>query len=283
MSLAADVVRAALDDLRVRRAKVQWLVTDPVRLPAPAANMLRGALGAALHEAGAVEAFQLAWQRPGPPALWFQGWHGSVLAAGQHFEADLVLLDRCAGCWPALLAALESLALGGGRVRLQRMCWDTGTSGLDWPTAEPAALPVLDEQGPVVVEARTPLQLRAGGRQLTEAPSLAVLTRSAGERLRQLHERWIGTDRDIPGAVGALVRSVDAMPVEFVPTRLIRAKRTSGASLQTQPIAGIVGAWRYAECGAAAVLLGVAERIGVGKGTAFGCGTVRIGGREWTC
>lgn len=280
--LAVDVVRAAVDDLGVRRARVQWLVTDPVRLASPAANVLRGALGAALHEAGAVEAFQLAWRRPGPPALWFQGWHGSVLAAGQHLEADLVLLDRCAGGWPSLLAAFGSLALGGGRVRLQRICWDTGAAGLEWPTASPLPLPVFDEQGAVVVEACTPLQLGAGGRRVTQAPPLAVLTRSAGERLRQLHGRWAGTDRDIPGAVGTLVRSSDAEPVELVPTRVIRAARTGGASPQTQPIAGVMGAWRYARCGAAAVLLTVAERIGVGKGTAFGCGTVRLGGVEWT-
>jgi len=279
---ASDVVRAAVGDLGVRRARLQWLVTEPVRLAPPAANVLRGGLGAALHEAGAAEAFQLAWERSGPPALWFQGWHGSVLAAGQHLETNLVLLDRCADQWPSLLAALGSLALGGGRVRLQRICWDTGGAGLDWPAASPLPLPVFDGQGAVVVEACTPLQLSAGGRRVTQAPPLAVLTRSAGERLRQLHGRWTERDRDIPGAVGALVRSSDAAAIELVPAQVVRVARTSGATLQTQPITGVMGAWRYAHCGAAVVLLGVAERIGVGKGTAFGCGTVRLGGVEWT-
>jgi hypothetical protein len=133
------------------------------------------------------------------------------------------------------------------------------------------------EHGSVVVEAVTPVQLKQRGKPVRSAPPLAVLALSAGDRLRKLHDRWCGGHRDLTAAVGTLFRASSALPVELAPTEVVQVARNRS----DQRIQGIVGAWRYSDCGPAAGLLGVAELLGVGKGTAFGCGALRVGGERW--
>ncbi|MGH8906929.1 MAG: CRISPR system precrRNA processing endoribonuclease RAMP protein Cas6 [Egibacteraceae bacterium] len=273
---ALALARAAVADLGVRRTRLRWVVTEPVALTTPVANALRGALGAALYEAGAAQAYALAWDGAGPAALWFHGWHGACLDAGAHLEADLVLLGACGDHWPALLAGLGSLRVATGRLRLQDVSWAGGGAGWDWPAGAALGLPAVPQQGPVVVETITPLHLRQG-EQLLRVPPLAALVRSAGDRLRKLSDRWVGVDRDLTVAVGMLVRTSAVVPVALVRPRLVSATRRG-----TQPIDGIVGAWRYDDCGPPAGLLGVGQLLGVGKGTAFGCGALRLGDERWT-
>jgi len=128
----------------------------------------------------------------------------------------------------------------------------------------------------LVVEADTPLQLRESRQPVTSAPSARVLVRSAAERLRQLDLAWGGPVGDIRSPVATIVRAVEAAPVELSPTTTERWSRANHG--RPQALRGIVGRWQYQGLSPAATqLLRIGADTGIGKGVAFGCGSISVG------
>lgn len=282
---AVEIVQAAVRDVAPQPARLRYLAEGgPVLLATPRAAALRGAVGSIAHAIGSAELLDLAWTGEGPPALWFSGWHEVRAKAGERVEAGLTVLETCRACWSDLLPALTGLAVGRGRLRLLGIDWAGAGESFAWPAEGPADFPASSHgRDGVVVEARSPLQLRAGGQPVRSSPPLRVLVRSAGERLRQLHARWGTASLDVAGAVGALVRTAPEVVGEPVGAeRVVRAGRRAGGGEQDQPIVGVVGAWRYPPAGPAATLLAVGAHLGVGKGTAFGCGQFELREESWT-
>lgn len=255
-----DRVAAALGRLSPQELRVDLVATSAVTPGTPLAATLRGALGAAVHDDPALKPF--GWADDGQPSLWFRGWHGPALAAGDRLTASLVVLAPVVPFMERLTAALDRLEILGVALRLV------------------AVTPVADTEAPmpgtaVEVEARSPVALRAGGIFLTGAPPLAVLVRSAGERLRQLDVRWGAADAALPTAVGVAVRQSDQVDADVVAVRTEHALRVGRRARHR--VGGVVGRWRYpAASPAVNVLLAAAARLGVGKGVAFGCGWISV-------
>jgi hypothetical protein len=277
---AIGVLRGCWRSLGVRRLALEWELSGPTRLRPGLAGELRSALGPALRRMGAAEAFWAVHGARGVPAFWFLGWdcpRGPV----SRVRAEAVCLGTLAGSWPELAGALGRLclsAVGGGlvscrRLRLRWLPGATGGRGFGPPLPEPELeLP----GGACLVEAVTPLCVRSQGHVHREPPPPEVLVRSAGERLRQLGERW-GRAEGLAAVVGRAVREASRARISWARTWVEPGHRRSSRTGQVQELVGLRGVMAYEGLSPLALaLLRLGVELGVGKDTAFGCGAIRL-------
>jgi hypothetical protein len=277
---AIGVLRRCWRSLGVRRLALEWELSGPTRLRPGLAGELRSALGPALRLMGAETAFRAVHGSEGVAAFWFWGWEcpaGPVTTV----RAEAACLRALAGAWPELAAALGRLrltAVGGGLVgtRYLRLRWlPSGRESLGFGPG--VSEPELDlPGGTCLVEAVSPLCVRSQGRVLREPPPAAVLVRSAGERLRQLCERW-GEVGDLAAVVGRGVQEAHQARLSWAQLQVGGARRRSSRSGQMQELVGLQGVMAYEGVSPLALaLLRLGVEVGVGKDTAFGCGTIRL-------
>ncbi|HLH71461.1 MAG TPA: CRISPR system precrRNA processing endoribonuclease RAMP protein Cas6 [Candidatus Dormibacteraeota bacterium] len=275
-----ETLRRCWRSLGVRRLALEWELGGPTRLRPGLAGELRSALGPALRLMGAHEAFAAVHGAEGVPAFWFVGWdcpEGPVTTV----RAEARCLGALARAWPELAAALGRLrltAVGGGLVgtRHLRLRWlPEGREDLGFGPAVPE--PELGQRGGAcLVEAMAPLCVRSRGRILREPPPPEVLVRSAGERLRQLCERW-GEEGDLPAVVGRAVREARHARFSWARLHVAGGNRRSSRTDQEQRLVGVRGVMAYEGMSPLAMdLLILGAELGVGKDTAFGCGTIRV-------
>ncbi len=279
-SAEIEALRRCWRSLGVRRLALEWELSGPTRLRPGLAGELRSALGPALRLMGAAEAFRAVHGARGVPAFWFLGWDcppGPVTVV----RAEAICLGTLAGTWPELAAALGRLrltAVGGGlvscrRLRLRWLPGAKGGRGFGPPLPEPELeLP----GGACLVEAVTPLCVRSQGHVHREPPPPEVLVRSAGERLRQLGERW-GEVGELPAVVGRAVQEASWARVSWARTRVESGHRRSSRTGQVQELVGLRGVVAYEGMSSLAMaLLTLGAELGVGKDIAFGCGGIRL-------
>lgn len=281
------LLAAGWHSIGLRGAVVEWELGRPARLVAPLATRLRSALGPALAAGGVRSGTLLSI--PGdsrPPAVWFLGWdcpRGPVLRA----RAELRCVGAVAGDWPELAAALARMRFpAAGRPGALA---DTVRCSVSWRGAERSLAaefgpPLVDEPaldlpaGTCLVEAVTPLQLRADGREVVGPPPLEVLVRSAGERFRQLCLSW-GTGAEVlPRVIGRAYREARGARLAWARAgRPVPVVRRSSSNGQVQVIGGVEGVFAYEEVTPLAMaVLALGAEVGVGKDTAFGCGQMRL-------
>jgi len=277
---AIEVLRGCWRSLGVRRLALEWELSGPTRLGAGLAGELRSALGPALRRMGAEAVFRAVHGGEGVAAFWFVGWdapRGPV----SRVRAEAVCLGALERSWPELAGALGRLylsAVGGGLVgsRRLRLCWlPEGREEAGFGPALPE--PELElAGGACLVEALSPLCVRHRGRVLREPPPAEVLVRSAGERLRQLCQRW-GRAEGLSAVVGRAVQEAGRARLSWAATRVEGARRRSSRTGQEQELGGLRGVMAYEGLSPLALaLLRLGAELGVGKDTAFGCGAVRL-------
>lgn len=270
---AAGVLDAALGVLAPRVARLRFRARDPVRVTRPAASAWRGALGASLLRRCSERALPLAWEGEGPPALWFRAWQGFDAKPGEASEVELVVLGSAMSQWDCLLLALGELVLNGGRLTLEQVSW------VETPPVRPVAGSGggADLVTAAEVVALSPLQLRHRGRAVSGLPPLELLVRSAGERLRQLDERWGHADLALPSVVGTAVRACgDALRPSGTSTSAGAARR-SGHSGDRHVVSGTLGSWLYVQPPPEALpWLHAGAVLGIGKGVALGAGRYEL-------
>jgi hypothetical protein len=272
----------------LRGATVTWELDRPVRLHGSLAMRLRSALGPALGAAGARPATLSSI--PGdsrPPAFWFLGWDCPDRPA-RRLRAGLRCVGAAAADWPELRAALGRLGLPAAdqprmlaRAVGCSVSWQGGDGGGDAFGPPMVDDPTLDlDGGACLVEAVTPLQLRAGGRAITAPPPFEVLVRSAGERMRQLCLHWGRGAEALPPVIGrAYWEATGARFAWARAAREVAVERRSSSTGQVQVVSGVLGAFAYEEVGPLAMaVLALGSELGVGKDTAFGCGQVAVHG-----
>jgi hypothetical protein len=277
---AIGVLRGCWRSLGVRRLALEWELSGPTRLRPGLAGELRSALGPALRRMGAEGVFRAVHGGEGVAAFWFVGWD-SPRSPVSRVRAEAVCLGALAGSWPELAGALGRLcltAVGGGLVgsRHLRLRWlPEGGEEVGFGPALPE--PELElGGGACLVEALSPLCLRHRGRVLREAPPAEVLVRSAGERLRQLGERW-GRAEGLAAVVGRAVREAHRARLSWASTWVDGASRRSSRTGQVQELVGLRGVMAYEGLSPLALaLLRLGVELGVGKDTAFGCGAIRL-------
>lgn len=263
-----DALVRALSALRPRVIRLRFRAGAAVRVERPAAAAWRGALGAELLRRGDDDLLDLGFRAEGPPALWFKAWSGFAVGPGDLLEVEMGLVGPAAQRLDELLVVLDGLRLQEAELRLEA-------------AEDVTAPPLSDDPVPAAVEvvARSPLQLRAHGRPVTQCPPMDVMVRSAGERLRQLDEAWGEASPWLPGAVGAAVR---ACAVALPPDGLVArsgAERSSGRTGHRHRVEGVTGTWWYLAPPLEAMpWLGVGALLGIGKGTAMGAGHYTLHG-----
>jgi hypothetical protein len=280
------LLAVAWRSIGLRAADVEWRLAAPALLSGTLASRLRGALGPALAAAGARQLTLLSIPGDsGVPPVWFLGWE---CPAGPVTRMRAGL--RCVGAiepdWPELAAALARMRLPSasrpGALVDAIECavtWHGSTGG----AASDFGLPMIADPhlaapaDACVVEAVTPLQLRADGK-IHRPPPLDVLVRSAGDRFRKLCEHWGSGGGRLPTVVGQAVR--EAREAHLSWARGGRAQdiaRRSSRSGQLQLLGGVQGVFAYEDVSPLAMaVLAMGAELGVGKGTAFGCGQLRI-------
>ncbi len=275
----------------LRGAAVEWELARPARLTGSLATRLRSALGPALAATGVRPA--TLQSIPGdsrPPALWFLGWDCPPRPV-LRLRADLRCVGAVAADWPELARALSRMRLPvvGDTAALAetRRCsvtWHGGESVAPGEFGPPlVADPDLNVAGGAcLVEAVTPLQLRANGQDVTGPPPLEVLVRSAGERLRQLCLHWGLGDPKVTSVVGRAYWEAREARLAWA-----RAEAPSGFARQSsrtgqrQVIRGVRGVFAYeAVTPLAMTVLALGAEVGAGKDTAFGCGQLRVYGAQ---
>jgi CRISPR-associated endoribonuclease Cas6 len=281
------LLAACWRSIGLRAAVIRWDLTGPARLREPLATRLRSALGPALAAAGARPATLAAI--PGDsraPALWFRGWDCPDEPVTR-VEAELRCVGAVAPDWPDLVRGLARLCLpaagpGGSRVDTRRcsVTWRGGSraTGEDFgpPLVEDPALDLAG--GACVVEAQTPLRLRSAGREVAGPPPLDVLVRSAGDRLRQLCEEWSAGMDGLPPLVARAHSEAGGARLSWARAGRSRdVPRRSSRTGQLQLIGGVRGVFAYDGVSPLAMaVLALGAEVGVGKGTAFGCGQIRL-------
>jgi hypothetical protein len=285
-SIAPDLalLSACWRSIGLRGASVEWELDQPVRLTGSLATRLRSALGPALA-AGGARSGTLA-NIPGdgpPPALWFRGWDCPARPV-RRVRAELRCVAAVAPDWPALRRALSRLRLppagGHGPLAATVRCsvsWHGGATGDEFgaPLFDADALEISG--GACLVETISPLQLVAQGRMVSGPPPFDVLVRSAGERLRQLCLHWAEGAEALPTLIGLAHRESRESRLAWAemgrPVEVVRRSSTG----RTQLIRGIRGTFAYENASPLAMtLLVLGSEAGIGKGSAFGCGQLRV-------
>jgi hypothetical protein len=271
----------------LRSAVVEWQLDRPALLDGPLASRMRSALGPALAACGARSEMLLSI--PGadrPSALWFLGWDGPPRPV-LRLRAELRCVGVVAGDWARLEAALARIAFPpshrpGPLARAER-CSVTWSGAPDTCSPHSGPPPVDDPAltlpgGACVVEAVTPLQLRFRGIGVDEPPPLAILVRSAGERLRQLCLHWGAEAECLPPVVARAYREAIKARLSWARAgREPRVVRRSSSTGQRQVLEGVRGVFAYEGVTPVAMaFLALAQWLGVGKGIPFGCGQIRV-------
>jgi hypothetical protein len=275
-----EVLRRSWRSLGVRRLALTWELAGPARLRPGLAGELRSALGPALRQMGAHRAFAAVHGPGGVPGFWFLGWD-SPAGAVREIRAQAICLGAMAESWPELRAALSRLCLtraGGGVVKARQLHLRWLPGGEEGPGfGPPLPAPELGlSGGACLVEAVSPLCVRSQGRVHREPPPMAVLVRSAGERLRQLCARW-GEEGELRRVVARAVQEASQARLSWDRLGVERAHRRSSRSGQVQELVGLRGVMAYEEVPPLAMaLLSLGMELGVGKDTAFGCGSIRV-------
>ena len=239
-----------------------------------AANLLRGVLGAALHdldEAAYARFFAPSGldgpsglaNRPRPFVLRAEHLNGHTVAAGEAFHFDLNLFDM-REVWVSLLRQAFG-SLRGAEL--------TGVSGDETPLVLPLD-PPPDPVKRVRVEFLTPTELKIarGLAPTPEFPVLATRIRDRISTLRQLYDDGpLSIDFAGFGQRAAAVRMTDCQ------VRPVTASRRSRATGQTHALGGFVGEACYeGELAEFLPYLLAAQWTGVGRQTSWGKGAVTI-------
>jgi len=255
--------------------RFHFVARDGVRFSEDgAANLLRGVLGAALHdldEAAYARFFAPAGldgpsglaNRPRPFVLRAEHLNGRTIANGENFHFDFHLFDMREAWVPALREAFATLR--GAEL--------TGVSGDEAPLVL-LLDPLPDPVSRVRVEFLTPTELKTAS-GLARTPEFAVLATRIRDRistLRQLYDDGpLSIDFAGFGERAATVRMTDCQ------VRPVTAVRKSRATGQTHPLGGFVGEACYeGDLAEFLPFLLAAQWTGVGRQTSWGKGVVTI-------
>jgi hypothetical protein len=295
----------ALSAIPVVSLSIRLRAEEPAVLPGWLGSTLRGAIGTALRDlcCGRRGPHRCAYARlfepprtPGIPSH-LSGMTPTALAlappppgperelaAGDTVECEIHLPGSFATDVPMLLLALARAAesgLGRGRRRFALESAEDSQGGPVWHDGALVRLPLpappprathVDEA--VSLVARTPLRLVRDGVLVVE-PSLADLAGAAVRRLaavaahHHLELPELRVDEVCAGAARASLLAASWRP--------FRVSRYSSRQHQRYAVDATLGSatWRGAEPWLGA-LLDAAGRLGIGKGTSFGFGQVRI-------
>jgi hypothetical protein len=282
------------------RFRFHFRATDPVRFPqGKSANVVRGALGAVLHDTASPAAYARLFEPgaalgsapsgladwPRPFVLRAVHLDGLTIAAGSGFFVDVHVFDLREPALAHFRAAFARLGENGigpgrGRAALDRVeqldLADCGETVTDRPRA-PSVIGLDAEPAPVervCIRFLTPTELKAAGR-MAERPEFAIL-------FGRLRDR-IGTLRSLYGA-GPLDVDFRAMGERAAEVRLKRAdlrwervQRKSGRTGQVHSLGGFTGEAEYeGELAEFLPWLRAARWVGVGRQTVWGKGEVRV-------
>lgn len=279
------VLAACWRSLGLRAAVVEWELDRPALLRPPLASRLRSALGPALAAAGVRSATLDSIPGEGPPALWFLGWDCPPQPQTR-LRAEIRCVGAVASDWTEQARAMSMMrfpgaAASGALVRTVHceVTWQGGAhaagAGFGPPLVEDPELQMSG--GACLVEAVTPLQLTDGSQPVTGPPPFPVLVRSAGDRFRRLCVRWGSGAEALPPVVGRAYWEAAAARFAWGRAGRSGAERRSGRSGLVQRMAGLRGVFSYERVTPLAMaVLTLGAELGVGKGTAFGCGQLRV-------
>ncbi|HEX3876767.1 MAG TPA: CRISPR system precrRNA processing endoribonuclease RAMP protein Cas6 [Bryobacteraceae bacterium] len=269
-------------DFSFRRVRFHFRALEEVRFGATAANMVRGALGLALHETAPAAVYERLFKPrtatgpsgladlPRPFVLRCPALDGLKVAAGGDFTIDIHLFDSTdmtAETFQSAMAAWEQIGIGPrrARVRLERAESEVCTLSLE--ADESAA-------GRVTVQFVTPTELKAGG-EVVERPEFAVLFARIRDRVATLRATYGAGALDVDFA--ELGERAAAVRMERCEVTWERRERKAGVAGRSHSLGGFTGHAEYAgELGEFLPWLRAAQWTGVGRQTVWGKGEVRV-------
>jgi hypothetical protein len=246
-----------------------------MRFPeAGAANLLRGALGAALHDLddGAYARFFAPARqdgpsglanRPRPFVLRAEHLNGRAVGAGETFHFDFHLFDMREAWVPLLCKAFGAL----------RAAELKGVEGGETPLVLQLD-PLLEPVARVRVEFLTPTELKTAN-GLARTPEFAVLATRIRDRISTLRQMY--DDGPLPIDFAAFGARAAAVRMTECSVRTVAAARTSRSTGQTHSLGGFVGEACYeGDLAEFLPFLQAAQWTGVGRQTSWGKGALAV-------
>jgi len=234
------------------------------------ANMLRGALGKALHKTAAKDYARIfaPKSKSGPSGIAdaprpfvFRAAHldGVRVAPGEPFQFDMHLFDRKPDAAPRMIEAFAHL----GRATLESVDQETVAIELNGAPERVAR---------VRVRFVTPTELKADQR-LIGRPEFPVLFGRLRDRISTLRALYGGGPLDIDfSAMGERAARVLLVRSQI---SWIEAERRSGSTGQTHPLGGFIGEAEYqGDLGEFVPYLRAGQWTGVGRQTVWGKGEI---------